>query len=444
VIRKIVLVVQLLAILVSIVLFGCQRNHPQHVNVVEQPDTLVSPDGKGRLEGTGFGRIVKLQGTASEVGYNYGYLLAPQIMEMLNQYVLWTMQSKGMNFLNLQFRVLKDVRWDAPFEEELSAMVQGMLARLPKSERMVGTASTDQHEVGVADLKILNTLPDWVKLGCSSFAVWDSATVKGATLLARNLDWSCDPNEIIKASHVVVSYDIPGRKKWVSIGFCGYIGCLTGMNEDGACFMMQDANGFPVTDTTGLVPRGLVLRQLIESIGATDSATQIDRILDSLPTLAGNNIMICFAAKNRSTENVGMVAEYDGCKTRPDGYATIRSVLDNPTLGVIDTFDYSIPYKFMIIDVNHFLKRNHVPAGGFSSDERYNNMRLWLNKAYNEGIKVDLTLAQQIMKGVGRPTLTLQTILFEPDLLTMRIYFAESGIPSYLSQGFDYTFAELF
>jgi hypothetical protein len=103
-----------------------------------------------------------------------------------------------------------------------------------------------------------------------------------------------------------------GNKKWVSAGFCGLVGCLTCMNEDGVTVFTQDTNYYSSTDSSGYVPRLIALRKVIESMDNSSTPADAADLLDMLPGYVGNNFPVCFPSEGREDDDVAGVLEYDG------------------------------------------------------------------------------------------------------------------------------------
>jgi hypothetical protein len=143
------------------------------------------------------------------------------------------------------------------------------------------------------DLGILgNTLPDLAKIGgCSTLYVGAERSTTGAPLLGRNLDYFT--GGILQDYSLVIVYQPRGKHAFVSIGFPGLVGCLSGMNDAGLTLATLEVNsardGAPHFDGRG-VPYTLALRRVLEEC---TTVAQAEQLLRSLRRTTMNNLAIC-------------------------------------------------------------------------------------------------------------------------------------------------------
>lgn len=105
---------------------------------------------------------------------------------------------------------------------------------------------------------------------CSGVAVRHGATADGMLLHARVLDYMRD---IHLQKHAVVQVWMPeGRHAWMSLGYAGFIGTVTCMNEKGLAIGEMGGGGEGQWD--GL-PMNFLLRDLMERAGTVREAVRI-------------------------------------------------------------------------------------------------------------------------------------------------------------------------
>jgi hypothetical protein len=148
--------------------------------------------------------------------------------------------------------------------EEAAGIIEGMKAaggaHVPGLDR----------ELTADDLLALNAMTDLVAIGCSSLSTWGdgvAADLDGAPMVVRNLDWSTD-TDLLEHQIVLVTMPAdPSRQPIVSVGFAGYISCLSCVNEAGVTTLFNMGYGDGAADLStavrGFSPANLLLRDLL-------------------------------------------------------------------------------------------------------------------------------------------------------------------------------------
>ena len=110
------------------------------------------------------------------------------------------------------------------------------------------------------DGRYANLFPE--RFHCSGVALRGHATVGGRVLHARVLDYM---TEIDLQDAAVVQVFMPeGRNAWMSLGYAGFIGTVTAMNEKGLAIGEMGGRGEGQWDGT---PMSLLLRDVMERAG---------------------------------------------------------------------------------------------------------------------------------------------------------------------------------
>ena len=154
--------------------------------VVAQQTT---PEICGRfVEKDGF-RTLYLWGTPEQRGFAQGYLLADTILRSFEADLQKLM--RGSRMKQYEKRLLKSIvprfAFSADEEAELAGMLKGIKAKLPADKcKLAGV----DRPVSLLDLKALNTVGDWMALGCSTFAISGAYTTDGKPAAARNFDFA--------------------------------------------------------------------------------------------------------------------------------------------------------------------------------------------------------------------------------------------------------------
>lgn len=122
------------------------------------------------------------------------------------------------------------------------------------------------------DGRVANFFPEMFH--CSGFAVRDGATKDGQILHARVLDYMRD---IRLQDYACVQLFIPSDptlNAWMSLGYAGFIGTVTAMNEKGLAVGEMGGRGEGQWDG---MPMNLLLRDVMERAATVDEAVEIFR-----------------------------------------------------------------------------------------------------------------------------------------------------------------------
>lgn len=406
----------------------------------------LSPDGQATLIETNDVKILKLSGTNYQMGYNYGYLLAAEIVRLVGGIATWAAEARSSDYDDL-ISSQGIISWNANVLAEMNGMIAGIRDALPESQRNFTPYLSTNRQISVEDLQVANTLPDWA---CSSFSVWGAGRTDGSSLMARNLDYYSDPGGILATSHLIVSYSPAQGTKWVNITFCGMAGSISGMNEYGLCGAMHDTDDYTTTSASGFVPRSVALRRLLERLTNSTIPADGESFLDGQINFTGNNFHMLYSSAGRADTNIGFVLEYDGYAVHADGRCTLRTIADNPVLSTNAYFDQQLSFTNALITVNHYLKRRTAaPNSGNNSGTRYMIIKNSLSNAMLDG-NVTVEEGRQIMSQVGISyytgvtVYTLQTMVFEPNEKQFHVWFATTNASAYDGTEHMYQLSDLF
>ncbi len=410
-------------------------------SLIKGDGVYYSPDGKAKLTIEGNKRILRLSGNDYENGYNHGYLLGAEIMELTVDYISERFGDNVTLYDNTRDTQSVYYLWEQNYENELQGLLDGIEDAFDSHPVYFTLEGHPERELTLDDVKLFTSYPDW---NCSSFMVWGDVRSDGSPIMGRNLEYRIDQNKSIKKYQLILAYEPPDGTKWVNVSICGYIGCLTGMNEYGVCASIHDTNGYDTTDITGFFPRTLALRKILEEMDNTNTPSDAETVLDDIITLQGSNYDICFKSKDdldntKSDDYIAGIIEYDGKEDHPDGRATLRSPSDNPTLPD-DTHDQKINNTYTLINTNHYLKRNTIVP--YTNDPRYMTLK---NQIKNITTDNDVTVNEAIdtMEMVGFSG-TVHTVVFEPDSMELHIWLSKGSLGAFDCDRHDYTFNEMY
>ncbi len=243
---------------------------PERRARAEDPPSV--PAITGRLETKGELRILSLWGTEEQRGYAEGYLLAKDILELFDGFILHPSNLPAPGLWNLAIlpMVKRSVVVSDATRTRIGAILAGMEARLGGDALVVEKIGRRmQPEDFIATL----ALPDWLGFMCSSFVVSGELIEKGeGPIVGRNLDYYSSPSLL---DGFLVRVEAPGDAKagWVSFSYPGMLGCLTGFSDECVSLAIHDVPG-SVRSSTQYTPRIEAFGRLIETLRPGDHVAE--------------------------------------------------------------------------------------------------------------------------------------------------------------------------
>lgn len=218
-------------------------------------------------------RIVYLSGTPYELGRQHGEVLREEVRACVRQ-VLGYFRS----YLHIPGIRLWLVNWwlDTAWKRATPFIPPDYL------EELRGLA--DGSGVSLQELYRLHAIPDRT-YSCSSFAAWGRATAGGRLVHVRNLDWSMRAG--IQRFPVVFVVHPTGKHAFVNIGWAGFVGVLSGVNDQ------QLSIGQIGAETKEATLRGepmvFLMRRVLEETSDLDEAAAL--IVKARRTIGVNYVL---------------------------------------------------------------------------------------------------------------------------------------------------------
>lgn len=259
-------------LLCLVLLVGCQTTPRPSPEVLSRAQ-LSDDDGLP---------VIHLSGTPYEIGYQHGTLLRGKVREHYASAFRF-MQTMPKFRLFTRFQV----NW------HLDGVWRDLAPHVPKDylEEMRGLA--DASGVPLADIYRAHAIPDAYPTSCTVGAFYGAATVDGRLYQFRNLDWSRALGVHNYGCVFVVSPK--GKRSFVNLGFIGFIGSLSGMNDAGIAIGQIGSRSVDEWHKgTSFV---FLLRRILEEADGVDAAAKIVR--DARRTV-GINYVIGSALEKRA------------------------------------------------------------------------------------------------------------------------------------------------
>ncbi len=205
--------------------------------------------------------VLFLHGDDHDQAFTEGYLCADRLVALVRDFALSDKVVPSPLIWNMLVlpRVRRDVVVPDWVRARYAAMLEGMAA---KDEALLEIPEL-HRDLTVDDLVAISTIPDFVGMACSSFVAWGKSCKGEGPLVGRNLDYFATPS-LLKQTMVIVHGAHGDRAGWVSIGWPGFIGCLTGFSEHGVSVAIHDVPAKMVAGTK-VTPRTIALQELIET-----------------------------------------------------------------------------------------------------------------------------------------------------------------------------------
>jgi hypothetical protein len=331
--------------------------------------------------------VLTVQGTPEEIGQQVA-VLTGQPLQRLMKFPQDLLRQAGLGLLMPQ----------------LVKIGNTMLPQFPPDYRKEMDAIVKQTGLS-RDLAVLgNTLPDILKIaGCSTLIVEPDRSATASPLFGRNLDYPT--LGFLHEYTLVTVYRPRGKHAFVSIGFPGLIGCISGMNDAGLAVAALEVyaakDGAPRLDPKG-VPYTLCIRRLLEECTTVAEAEQL---LRSMSRTTMNNLAVC-------DKKGGAVLEFTSKSVsvrRPgDGLCACTNHFR--------TKDLAIPQAMNCDRYAQLLDNPREPPAG----------RIRANGELVPLPKLDRAAVARKLNAANQGDLTLQTMIFEPATLQLHLAFGKT------------------
>ena len=251
--------------------------------------------------------IAYLEGSPYEIGRQHGELLKHDVQQVTRQLLGYVRGYVKIPFVGPR---LADWWLDRPWRQALPSIPNDYLEEL--------RGLSDGSGVPLKELWRIHAIPDRT-YACAGLAVWGKATTGGRLIHTRNLDWNI--NIGIQRYPVVFVVRPTGKHAFVNLGWAGFVGVLSGINDRSISIGQIGAETSKVS-YRGL-PMVLLMRKVLEESGDVDEAV---RLIQTSPRTIGTNYIIADARVPRAvaietTYQYAKVFEANDIKERGVAYA---------------------------------------------------------------------------------------------------------------------------
>jgi hypothetical protein len=327
---------------------------------------------------------------------------------------IWEMDIAGFDYADLLDRA-NDINTQLP--EDYRNELEGFYSML--SNTAIDVAG--DGKLSKAEFYIMNLIPDIIDYSqCSAVSVFGTLSATGSTITGRNLDWPGGFfNEFPQLQAVTVIRN--GSKSVCLIGCLGFMGAITAINDDGifAAILLSPLAGYDSTDKRSYP---FDIRYALENYSSLDDVASYLTDAGKQYTF-GHLVFLSDAAVSKVVENDVSIV----------GNRPVREYNSDFNLGV--TAWPSPALDFSIGAVNSFVLNGNTDnhTGSNSNTNRWSSLISQL--ANYAGDRITVPELKEIISfddGDGPDSMstgdlynssTQQCIIFQPQTMTLEIYF---------------------
>lgn len=206
--------------------------------------------------------VLNLSGDSYHIGFEEGRLMKKEIRQGYDEIFAYFRSQLPLPLLNrVAINILADRAW------------KQMEPYVSYEEYLQLKGLSDGSGISMKKIKQIHALPEIYPALCANSAFWNSATADGRLIAIRNLDWNRQMG--IHRRAAVKWIAVPGQKAYANIGYYGFTGVLSGMNENGLSVGQIGADSSD--ETMKGVPMPFLLRRVLAKADSLENAEQIVR-----------------------------------------------------------------------------------------------------------------------------------------------------------------------
>jgi isopenicillin-N N-acyltransferase like protein len=324
---------------------------------------VVARCGRGYLETVDGYRVLHLKGTPYEMGYQQGTLLNDECKAAFHDLFDGKFKESKYELMGVKL----------PIQKAIASIFAMQRAYIPERyiEEMQGMA--DALGMDAQMVFVANSIPELFH--CSGFALLGEVTQPGSLLHGRVLDYGVDWK--LQDHAVLVIGEPEGRVPYVNVTYAGFIGSVTGMNNQQVSIGEMGGRGFGKWEGT---PMAFLVRRVLEEAHSLNDAIEIFK-------------------------NSKRTCEY---------YFVIADAKSNTAVGIEGSAD-----RFTVIQPGESNPRLPTPVPHtvlLSAGDRYKNLCKLTQAVVDEREKFSIEKAIHLMDAPVAMKSNLHNVLFAPGL----------------------------
>jgi len=352
--------------------------------------------------------VLQLWGTAEERGFAHGYLVGRQIIDFFEFYIIEDNWGSAKRYQDTFVPFLEGhLNCPSEFLRECDAVIKGMQkSGLDMRVEALGRDFTRTDLLAInAYIERRAASPVASPSSCTQFAFWGSQRKgrdhNGGLIAARNMDGECDVRKVTVSHFLVYAVDPSesGHKRWISAMWPGFVGTISGINEEGLYSMENAGASGPGPVPNSVVPCSWIQRIILEKQGGDASPESVLQMMKPFMCSTGGitaaGSIILWAVPYKGQKSPAFV--YEGGRT---GFATRTPTDVRPVNSSnIMASNHHLVYGFDPV-------RPHESLGSsvsFSSRWRYetgmHTLEAWSRQGKSLGRDEAMRLLQQVANG---------------------------------------------
>jgi hypothetical protein len=200
-------------------------------------------------------RVVLLKGTPEQVGFAHGSLLKDESQRCIDS-VLYT------------FGTVNTIRTGRWFRHDLDSAYEKLAPYIPEDHKRETLAFAKAMDLEPRTAEVINVFPELFH--CSGFALFGKATKDGKLYHGRVLDYMTTIGLQDSATTFIVAID--GKHAFANIGYAGFIGSVSGMNDQAISLGEMGGGGEGQWDG---VPMATLMRRALEECSTLDEVMDL-------------------------------------------------------------------------------------------------------------------------------------------------------------------------
>ena len=351
------------------------------------PRLSVNPNEKGYIEEVDGTKVLHLKGSPYEMGFQHGALAREQVrkaMARIDKLLNEAKEDVGLPRFASEFLLGSEYRLCMPY--------------IPERYQREMEGLADGSGVDLQKLRWMLVVSELTERYCSAFAVFGKATGNGKLYHGRNLDWMMDAG--VQDDAALILYEPDGYVPFVSAGYFGMTGVLSGMNMEG--ISISQIGAITKDGSFTGVPLMVMLRRILEE--SKDLNTATDLITKSKRTVGYNYVVS--DGKAMAARAFETCAHHCAVFTDNDPKETIEYALpiENAVFRADEAMDQTVR-SFQTCSKGY----PNMPYGCESYDHRYKGMATDIKAHYGA---IDEKVALEILKNAAMRNTNLHSVLY--------------------------------
>lgn len=372
----------LLLLAAALLVFAYWYSHPGR-----GPRAEVNPNEKGYLEQVDGTSVLHLKGSPYEMGFQHGALARAQVhraMARVDKLLQEAKEDVGLPSFAAEFLLGCEYRLCLPYiPERYQRELEGL---------------ADGAGVDLRKLRWMLVVSELTERYCSAFAVFGKATGNGKLYHGRNLDWMMEAG--VQEDAALILYEPDGQIPFVSAGYFGGVGVLSGMNMEG--ISISQIGAITKDGEFSGVPLMVMLRRILEESKSLDTAT--DLLTKSKRTVGYNYVVAdgkAMAARAYETcaHHCAVFTDND-----PKETAEYAIRIENAVFRADEAMDPTVR-SFQTCSKGY----PNMPYGCESYDHRYKGIATDIKAHYGA---IDEKVALDILKNAAMHNTNLHSVLY--------------------------------